>query len=183
MTRLILLNGPPGIGKSTLAQRYVDDHPGMLNLDIDQVRMLVGGWQERFAETGAIVRPMARGMAASHLRGSRDVIMPQYLGDLSEIESFEAVAHEHGAAFREIVLLDTRDNSLGRFARRGDGEQRPWHGQVQRIVEETGGNALLTAMHDQLTEVLRARPATTVLPSTEGEIDRTYQALVAALVP
>lgn len=52
MPRLIHLNGPPGIGKSTLAQLYVDDHPGVLNLDIDRVRGMIGGWQDRFAETG-----------------------------------------------------------------------------------------------------------------------------------
>ena len=56
MPRLILLNGPPGIGKSVLAQLWADDHPGVLNLDIDRLRVLVGGWRERFAETGEIVR-------------------------------------------------------------------------------------------------------------------------------
>jgi predicted kinase len=66
---LIHLNGPPGIGKSTLAQRYVDEHPGVLNLDIDRLRALIGGWRERFAETGEIVRPVALSMAATHLRG------------------------------------------------------------------------------------------------------------------
>ena len=91
MPRLIHLNGPPGIGKSTLAQMYVDDHPGVLNLDIDQVRCLIGGWRERFAETGEIVRPIARSMAATHLQAGYDVVMPQYIGRLSEIERFEAV--------------------------------------------------------------------------------------------
>ena len=41
MPRLIHLNGPPGIGKSTLAQLYTGEHPGVLNLDIDQLRALV----------------------------------------------------------------------------------------------------------------------------------------------
>ena len=31
------LNGPSGAGRSTLAQRYVDEHPGFLNLDMDVV--------------------------------------------------------------------------------------------------------------------------------------------------
>ncbi len=53
--RLIHLNGPPGIGKSTLAQMYVDKHPGVLNLDVDLIRGLIGGWRDRFAETGEIV--------------------------------------------------------------------------------------------------------------------------------
>lgn len=33
--RLIHLNGPPGIGKSVLAQLWAQDHPGVLNLDIE----------------------------------------------------------------------------------------------------------------------------------------------------
>lgn len=43
VSRLIHLNGPPGIGKSTLARRYVDAHPGVLNCDIDVLRTLIGG--------------------------------------------------------------------------------------------------------------------------------------------
>ena len=38
MPRLIVLNGTPGCGKSTLARMFADDHPLALNLDIDQVR-------------------------------------------------------------------------------------------------------------------------------------------------
>jgi len=41
--RLILLNGPPAAGKSTLAQMYADEHPLTLNLDIDKIRSLLGG--------------------------------------------------------------------------------------------------------------------------------------------
>jgi adenylate kinase family enzyme len=52
VSRLIHLNGPPGIGKSTLARRYVADHPGVLNCDIDVLRSLIGGWESGFAEAG-----------------------------------------------------------------------------------------------------------------------------------
>lgn len=48
MPRVIHLNGPPGIGKSTIAQLYVDEHPGTLNLDIDRVQCLIGGWRDDF---------------------------------------------------------------------------------------------------------------------------------------
>jgi hypothetical protein len=44
MAILILLNGPPASGKSTIAQRFVNTHPLALNLDIDVVRgLLVSG--------------------------------------------------------------------------------------------------------------------------------------------
>jgi predicted kinase len=181
--RLIHLNGPPGIGKSVLAQLWAEDHPGALNLDIDRLRALIGGWRERFAETGEIVRPLALGMAGTHLRGGRDVVMPQYLGRLSEIDRFEAAAHDAGAAFCEIVLMDTKEHALERFSRRGDDgdDEAAWHHYVQERVERGGGQALLARMYDQLTAVLAARPMATVIPSTAGAIGQAYQALTAAL--
>jgi predicted kinase len=43
MAALILLNGPPASGKSTLATRLVAQRPLALNLDIDVVRGYLGG--------------------------------------------------------------------------------------------------------------------------------------------
>jgi predicted ABC-type ATPase len=164
-----------------LAQLYVDNHPGVLNLDIDQVRGLIGGWRDQFAKTGEIVRPIALTMASTHLRGGRDVVMPQYLGRVSEIERFEAAAHTGGAVFCEVILMDAKQRSVERFTRRGAGGELPWHRQVQEIVERDGGLALLADMHDQLTHVMAARPNAIVLPSTEGAIRQTYEALTAIL--
>lgn len=179
MARLVLLNGPPGIGKSTLAQMYVDDHPGVLNLDIDQLRCLIGGWRGRFAETGELVRPIALSMASTHLRAGHDVVMPQYLGRLSEIERFEAVAHDSGAVFCETVLMDTKERSIQRFAHRGVGGELPWHRHVQEVVDRSGGRSLLADMYDRLTDVLRSRPACRVVPSEVGAIQQTYESLTA----
>lgn len=43
MIRLILLNGLPGVGKSTLAARYLTDHPGVLVVEADELRSWIGG--------------------------------------------------------------------------------------------------------------------------------------------
>ncbi|MEB3367738.1 AAA family ATPase [Saccharopolyspora mangrovi] len=181
VVRLVHVNGPPGIGKSTLARRYVDEHVGVLNLDIDLLRGLIGGWRERFAEVGEIVRPLALGMAAEHLRGGRDVVLPQYLARSAEIERFEAVAQENGAEFVEVMLLDTRQRSVERFARRGGDGDPVWHAQVKEIVRREGGEDFLAGAYDQLTEIIRHRPAITVLTSEEGAVERTFGELVSLL--
>ncbi len=181
MPRLIHLNGPPGIGKSTLARMYVDKRPGVLNLDIDQVRGLIGGWRDRFAETGELVRPIALSMASTHLRAGWDVVVPQYLGRLNEIERFEAVALDGGAAFWEVVLMDTKVRSVERFNRRGDNDELPWNRQAKEVVERNGGPALLADMHDRLVDMVRARPNAVVVPSVEEAVHRTYEALVTVL--
>ena len=179
--RLILLNGPPGIGKSTLAQRWADDHPGTLNLDIDQLRGMIGGWRDRFGETGGIVRPLALAMVGAHIGGGRDVIMPQFLGRPSEIERFAATALAVGGEFREIVLMDSRENALDRFGDRGADDEQPWHRYIRDLVDGLGGRAHLAGMYDQFTAMLAARPQATVLPTTAGAIELAYQALTAAL--
>lgn len=181
MPRLIHLNGPPGIGKSTLAQLYVDGHPGVLNLDIDQLRSLIGGSQDRFEETGEIVRQLAVGMARTHLSAGRDVVLPQYLGRLTEVERFESVALDSGATFCEVMLMDTKEQSVARFTRRGERDALPWHRHVVEAVEAQGGSTRLAELHDRLTEIVRARPHVVVVPSVEGAVQATYDALCRTL--
>lgn len=181
MPRLIHLNGPPGIGKSTLARRYVDERFGVLDLDVDRVRDLIGGSRERFAEAGELARVLALGMAATHLTAGRDVVLPQYVGRLSEVGRFERVARESGAEFREVFVMDGRQRSVERFFRRGAGDRDSWHEQVRQVVEQQDGAAALAAMHDQLGEVLAAMPGAEVLTSTEDEVEATYRDLVALL--
>ena len=41
---LLLINGAPGVGKSTLAQRYAEEHPLALVIDIDAIRAQLGQW-------------------------------------------------------------------------------------------------------------------------------------------
>ena len=96
MARLIHLNGPPGIGKSTLSALYADRHPGTLNLDVDTLHHLIGGWADQLTDTWPIVWSLVRAMAAAHLDGGRDVVLPQYLAGIDEITGFEKLAGEHG---------------------------------------------------------------------------------------
>jgi hypothetical protein len=162
---------------------FVNRHPGTLNLDIDQVRCLIGGWQEDFPATGEIVRPIAISMAFTHLTAGRDVIMPQFLDADDEIAGFRAIAEATGSGFREIVIMDTKERSVERFDSRGSGEEVPWHGQIKAIVEQSGGSRLLESMYDDLMRGLRARRSASVIHSTHGAIEETYSNLIDALAP
>ena len=74
MNRLILLNGPPGVGKSTVATRFAAEHPGTLRCDIDVLRTMIGGWEDDYERAGGLIRPAALGLIASYLRKSGDVV-------------------------------------------------------------------------------------------------------------
>ena len=179
MPALLHLNGPPGIGKSTLSALWAERHPRTLNLDIDTLHLLVSGWQDPENRTHDVLRPVAKAMASAYLATGRDVVLPQYLGRLDEIESFERIAHEQGADFREVVLLDDRAAAITRFDERRD--PTPWNQHNRRVVESLGGTQFLGAMYDRLLEVVAARPAAALVRSEPGAVEETYAAIERAL--
>lgn len=176
---LIHLNGPPGIGKSTLAALWAERHPGTLDLDIDQLHTLIGGWRDPQQDTHSLARPLGKALAAAHLQGGHDVVLPQNITRLSEVQAFERVAGEQGADFREVVLLDERAAALARFDERTDDTE--WNRHNRKVVESLGGGAFLGAMYDQLLEVLAERPTAIVVRSASGAVEDAYAALEDAL--
>lgn len=181
MARLVLLNGPPGIGKSTLSALYVDRNPGTLNLDVDTLHHLIGGWQDEETDTWPVVWSLVRAMAATHLDGGRDVVLPQYFAKVDEIVSFEKLARQHGADFGEIVLLDDRDAVIERFDRRARDSDDPWVQHHRRLIEMNGGSVVLATMYDNLMEVVRLRPGAVVVTSRADAVQQTYELLAEAL--
>jgi predicted kinase len=179
--RLILLNGPPGCGKSTLATRFADDHPLTLNLDIDRVRDLVGSWRDHPHAAGRLARTAAVAAARAHLAAGHDVVVPQYLGRLDFVTQLAELAESAGADFVELMLWDSKENALRRFAARAASPE-PAHRDAAALQERSGGTAELAIMYDRLVTVRAARPATRVVPSIDGDVDETYRALLIALV-
>jgi predicted kinase len=184
--RLLLLNGPPACGKSTLAQMYVDRHPLALDLDVDRVRGLLGRWQDTPTDAGLLARSLALTMARDHLTGGRDVVVPQLVARLPFLEALEALAADVGVRFDEIVLLDDWDTTVRRLQHRTAVALDPAHVEAHEMLERSGGLAELQRMYDALVALLPSRPSATVLPTHDGDPERTYRDLVrrlAAAVP
>jgi predicted kinase len=175
VTRLIVLNGPPGVGKSAIARRYADEHPFALNLDIDSIRRLLGQWRTDPTRAGLLARAMTLTMAREHLLAGYDVVLPQFLGKPQFLEQAEAVADETGAEFHEIVLMDNRDEVARRFVARTEAAAEPAHVEAGELVAELGGAPLLAAMYDRLLLVISARPRAHVVQCPEGAIDESYR--------
>ena len=171
----------PGIGKSTIAARYVAEHPGVLNCDIDVLRTLIGGWQDDFVGAGARIRTAALALITAYLRDGGDVVLPQLLARLDQVERFERAATEADATFIEVLLTDDVEASVARF------NARPDTGELQRVTREIvsggGGDEALCSYHAALLEVATARPGTVVVASRAGDIDGAYAGVVAAARP
>ncbi|MFD4668292.1 AAA family ATPase [Lentzea sp. NPDC058450] len=170
MPRLIHLNGPTGVGKSTLAARYAADHPLTLNLDADEIVRLVGGWQADFYGAVDLVRPLALSMAATHLAAGHDVVMPQLIMRHSERDRFAAAATSAGADYVEFVLRAPVEVAVERY------RERTHH--IDHVVEALGGERVIHESHGRIEAYLTA--GTEVIEASGGA-EQTYADLLTAM--
>lgn len=182
MPRLILLNGPPGIGKSTIAQRYADDHPGTLDLDLDLLRAGLDEWPQDPEAAGLAARALGIELARTHLTGGHDVVVPQLLARPAFIETLAQLADEIGAEFHELVLLDEREPAVARFVSRS--AERAATGAPDDQGDQValaGGTAALEDTYDRLVALIGRRPHARVVTAETDDIDGTYAAVLEQL--
>jgi hypothetical protein len=96
---------------------------------------------------------------------------------LEEITTLEQLAREHGADFREVILLDDREAAIERFDRRARDDDDPWVRHHHSLI----GSVLLGIMYDDLLEVVPLRPGAVLVPSVAGAVQETYRLLTDAL--
>ncbi|HEX3784359.1 MAG TPA: AAA family ATPase [Pseudonocardiaceae bacterium] len=181
MARLILLNGPPASGKSTLARRYAADHAGTLILDIDLIRRRINGWQADQHRSGLLAREIAIDLARGHLAAGGEVLVPQFLARPEFIERLARLAEESTVEFRELALLGDREAMLRRFAARSAAAAEPAHVEAAEQVARDGGMAALADSYDRLLALLETRPNVRRVASIDGDVELTYRHLLRAL--
>jgi predicted kinase len=173
---LLVINGAPAVGKTTLAHRYAGDHPLTLVIDVDLLRMHLGCWRERDASK-SLARDLAVALARAHVSAGHDVIVPQYVGRPEFLARLRAVAADAGVAFVEVVLTDEPQRIAERFrARRAtmaaDAVRHPEYDVDDASVERL--------VADANARLLRGAPARGARAIDVGSgAERAYQELLA----
>ncbi|HMG64968.1 MAG TPA: AAA family ATPase [Streptosporangiaceae bacterium] len=182
MVRLIHLNGPPGIGKSTIASAFADRHPGVLNLDIDRVAAMIGGWGDSFGDSFEAGRLLAVAMLRVHLANGHDVVMPQMMTHVNarELADFESAAGAAKAEYCQIVLTANVERSVDRCMERAKAGD-PRHDVVSKVIDDRGGRDFLRKLHAQVTQFAADRPPHSVIDCERLTVEQTCQAVEVAL--
>jgi hypothetical protein len=172
--RLILLNGMPGVGKSTLAERYRAQHPGVLLCDPDRLRSMIGGDPR---EAVGAVRTLALAMAAAHLRSGHDVVVPQLVADEAQLRRFVAAAEEGGGELVTVMLVDDLSHEERAMRLPYDGTHPP--GVRDDLAGVEGGERLTSyARHlEQIALVSRAA----AIDCRPDDVEASYRALLAVV--
>lgn len=167
--KLIILNGPCGVGKTTLAEIYKDEHPLTLSLDVDEVRRFIGQYREHREKSHELMYRLAYAMAEEHLKSGYDVVVPNIIRDVAILERFEEIAQVLNVDFYEFVLTTSKEDAIARAVKRGF---KPG-GLLQADKLET--------MYDELVETLKKRPEVIQITSKERQVEETYRELIDKL--
>ncbi len=178
MTRLVLLNGAPGSGKSTMAAALAQEQSLTLALDIDALKHALGRWDDDLLAAGLLARRLALATAREQLSAGHDVVVGQYLAQTAFIEQLEGLATELGASFVEIVLeLDAADLAR-RLSDRATRPTRPEHRANDRLVDPDEAPRLVASL-----EGLREDRPQAVWVDASGTPSDTLDLLRAAISP
>ena len=182
MPRLIHLNGPSRVGKSTLAHRYGEEHPGTLVLDLDMLAASVGGWQEDFSAALEVARDRGRDLAVRHLLSGHDVVLPQLVTvhDDDPDPAFEEAARTAGASYLQIALVVDEDEHLRRL--RAKQPTTAVEAHVQSVLEDPAAD-LVGRIRRHLDAYLELRPPAATIDTTGLTEDASYGRLLQELRP
>ncbi len=117
--KLIIINGPCGVGKSTLSARLHTDTPLAFLLEIDAQRRFISHYREYEKESREMNLAIAKAIIKSCLEDKHDIVMDQMTFDPDILNFYYEIARTYGADVYEIILWAPKETIMKRADERG----------------------------------------------------------------
>lgn len=166
--KLIILNGPWGVGKSTAARALHTQMPGAYHIELDQIRRSISGYDERPEESFRFAIRIASDIIERCLAEGRDVILDKMLRVHDLLDDIRAAGDRHGADVHEIILWAPKETVLAR------GEERGYSTGI--FSREKAGQAW-----DQMHAIVPDRPHAVVLATQDMTRTDVLKAIMKAI--
>lgn len=171
-TKVILLNGFAGSGKTTLARKYIDAHPLSMVIEGDELIANIGDWLDNEDTARSLVFSLTKNMISTAVKSGHDVVVPFLVTRGEEVAEIEETALSSGAQFYEFYLATHKEHAIQRLLDRGTwGES----GTPPLTKEDL---ATITNLYDRMEDQLQKRPNQINIEVEEGNPEATYQKIL-----
>ncbi len=169
---IVWINGPFGVGKSTVAELLAEGWPQATVFDPEHLGFLLRAWQPPDVVVAdfqnlSVWRRLVRETAAGLLRDfHRPLVVPMTLLNPDYFDEIIGGLRADGADVRHFCLTASRDEVLARVAERGDGGEwfpTKFDEHEPRLLDERFARHIATSGREPpevLAQILRALPAT-----------------------
>ena len=168
--KLIILNGPPGVGKSTVAARLHEEIQSSVLVDVDGLRRAVHDYKEHREESLLMAYKLTTDAILNQLMNGQDVIIDKAVSEGDILDTFIEAGRKHGARIYEFLLFADKATVQKRAFRRG---YKPGSLLTPEKVNELW----------ERSEILRKqRPAAVVIDTTHLTADEAFRAVKDAVM-
>ena len=173
--KLIILYGFAASGKTTLAKRYIEEHPLTIAIEGDQLIGMISGWRKNEEQARKMVLEDIKSTANNHLHAGHDVLIPHLLYDESHPKEFSEIAKRNGAVFHEVYIDIDEEDAVGRLIKRGC-----WGEEGSRKLTEEDRPELMSRFK-HMNDLMKKHPNVTSIHSEFDDIEGTYKNFLKAI--
>ena len=173
-TKLIILNGPVGVGKTTIAERIHELFSPSYLLSCDAIRRFTNDYHNLPHEGRGLRNKIVLSMLDVLMAENMTTILEQLHTDANMLDKYHEIAKKHGIEVYEYFLwMEDKDAYLNRFNER---DQGPTKHPDSSLTMQRASN-----YWDSMKHFTLGRNASTTIVTDELSIEETTSKLMGLL--